>query len=58
MPSNTTIRGRHCLRVAMRNHRTRDEDRDLLANEVLRISGELTGKQTLDKLGTPRLYKG
>ena len=43
MPSDTTIRGRHCLRVAICNHRTRDEDLDLLVSEVLRIGGEMMG---------------
>jgi glutamate/tyrosine decarboxylase-like PLP-dependent enzyme len=42
-PSDTTIRGRHCLRVAICNHRTRNEDLDLLVSEVLRIGGELSG---------------
>ena len=39
--SDTTIRGRHCLRVAICNHRTRNEDLDLLVQEVLRIGKEL-----------------
>lgn len=38
--SDTTIRGHHCLRVAICNHRTRDDDLDLLVREVLRIGGE------------------
>ena len=38
--TDTTIRGRHCLRVAICNHRTRDEDFDLLVEEVLRIGAE------------------
>jgi glutamate/tyrosine decarboxylase-like PLP-dependent enzyme len=42
-PSDTTIRGRHCLRVAICNHRTRNEDLDLLVSEVLQIGGELSG---------------
>lgn len=40
-PSDTTIAGRHCLRVAIVNHRTRREDLDLLVEEVRRIGGEL-----------------
>lgn len=39
--SDTTIRDRHCLRVAICNHRTRDEDLDLLVREVLRIGADL-----------------
>lgn len=42
-PSDTTLRGRYCLRVAICNHRTRDDDIDLLVRELLRIGGELSG---------------
>jgi len=35
--SDTTIRGRHCLRAAICNHRTVDADIDMLVSEVLRI---------------------
>jgi glutamate/tyrosine decarboxylase-like PLP-dependent enzyme len=45
-PSDTTIRGRHCLRVAICNHRTQNEDLDLLVSEVLRISDELMDSGT------------
>jgi glutamate/tyrosine decarboxylase-like PLP-dependent enzyme len=41
--SDTTIHGRHCLRVAICNHRTRDEDLELLVSELLRIGAEVTG---------------
>lgn len=40
-PSDTTIRGRYCLRAALCNHRTRNEDLDLLVAEVLRIGEDL-----------------
>ncbi|SEN72071.1 Glutamate or tyrosine decarboxylase [Roseovarius tolerans] len=40
--TDTTIRGRHCLRVAICNHRTKDEDVDLLVQEVLRIGAKMT----------------
>ena len=40
-PSDTTLRGRHCLRVGICNHRTRREDLELLVEEVLRIGREL-----------------
>ena len=36
-PSYTTLHGAYCLRVAISNHRSRFEDFDLLAAEVLRI---------------------
>ena len=37
VPSDTTVHGKHCLRVAINNHRTRREDLDLLIREVIRI---------------------
>jgi glutamate/tyrosine decarboxylase-like PLP-dependent enzyme len=40
-PSYTTLNGRYCLRIAIANHRSRQEDFDLLAREVLRIGKEL-----------------
>jgi aromatic-L-amino-acid/L-tryptophan decarboxylase len=40
-PSYTTLQGRYCLRIAIANHRSRLEDFDLLANEVVRIGHEL-----------------
>lgn len=39
VPTDTTIGGRHCLRVAITNHRTRMADLDLLADEVIRLGG-------------------
>lgn len=35
--SDTTLHGRHCLRAAICNHRSRYEDFDLLVDELLRI---------------------
>ncbi len=35
--SDTVIHGRHCLRAAICNHRTRKEDLDLLVVEMLRL---------------------
>ncbi len=35
IPSDTTLRGRHCLRVAINNHRTRRADLDLFVQAVL-----------------------
>ncbi len=37
VPSDTTLAGRHTLRVAIVNHRTRRADLDLLVDEVLRL---------------------
>jgi len=39
--SDTTVRGEHCLRVAITNHRTRREDLDLLVREVVRLTREM-----------------
>ena len=40
-PSYTTLQGRYCLRIAIANHRSRQEDFDLLAREVVRIGREV-----------------
>jgi len=40
VPSYTTLNGRYCLRIAIANHRSRPEDFDLLAREVVRIGHE------------------
>ena len=34
--SDTTVRGRHCLRAALSNHRTTRDDLDILVKEVVR----------------------
>ena len=34
--SDTTVRGRHCLRAAINNHRTTRADLDALVTEVVR----------------------
>jgi glutamate/tyrosine decarboxylase-like PLP-dependent enzyme len=43
-PSYTTLQGRYCLRIAIANHRSRQEDFDLLAREVVRIGHELVAQ--------------
>jgi len=35
--SDTTVQGRHCLRTAINNYRTRAEDLELLVRETLRL---------------------
>ena len=35
--SDTTVHGRHCLRVAINNHRTVEADLDVLVSEVVRL---------------------
>jgi glutamate/tyrosine decarboxylase-like PLP-dependent enzyme len=42
-PSDTVLHGRHALRVANVNHRTRAADMNLLVDEVLRIGKALAG---------------
>ncbi|WP_434723734.1 pyridoxal phosphate-dependent decarboxylase family protein [Mesorhizobium sp. RIZ17] len=44
--SDTTVRGRHCLRVAITNHRTRRDDLDLLVAEMLRLGREIGAAAT------------
>lgn len=39
-PSYTTLNKRYCIRVAIANYRSRQEDFDLLAREVLRLGQE------------------
>jgi aromatic-L-amino-acid/L-tryptophan decarboxylase len=39
--SDTTVHGKHCLRVAINNHRTRRSDLDLLVREILRLGREI-----------------
>ena len=43
-PSYTTLNGKYCLRIAIANHRSRQEDFDLLAREVVRIGHELVAQ--------------
>ncbi len=43
-PSYTTLQGRYCLRIAIANHRSIQEDFDVLAREVVRIGKELVGQ--------------
>lgn len=40
--SDTTVQGRHCLRAAINNHRTRCEDLDLLVAETIRLGNEIS----------------
>lgn len=39
--SDTTVHGKHCLRVAINNHRTRLDDLDLLVRETVRLGKQL-----------------
>ena len=45
-PSYTTLNGQYCLRIAIANHRSRQEDFDLLAREVVRLGQEAVGQGT------------
>ena len=42
VPSYTTLNHRYCLRIDFANHRSTQDDFDLLANEVVRIGNEIT----------------
>ncbi|MEZ4864238.1 MAG: aspartate aminotransferase family protein [Caldilineaceae bacterium] len=42
--SDTTLRGRHCLRAAINNHRTQRSDLDLLVAEVVRVGERIASK--------------
>lgn len=46
--SDTTVQGRHCLRVAINNHRTRREDLDLLVAETVRIGKDIDAAAASD----------
>lgn len=39
--SDTTVRGEHCLRVAINNHRTKRADLDILVAETIRLGASL-----------------
>ena len=52
VPSSTYVRGRFTIRVCICNHRSRREDFELLAREVVRI-----GQEIVDEAG-PRLPAG
>jgi glutamate/tyrosine decarboxylase-like PLP-dependent enzyme len=39
--SDTTVQGKHCLRAAINNHRTRRSDLDLLVREVVRLGRDI-----------------
>lgn len=43
-PSYTTLNGQYCIRVAIANHRSRQEDFDVLAKEVVRLGQELVAQ--------------
>lgn len=45
VPSATVVRGKFSIRVAISNHRSRDDDFDLLVDETLRLGRELTPKR-------------
>jgi glutamate/tyrosine decarboxylase-like PLP-dependent enzyme len=45
-PSYTTLNGRYCLRIAIANHRSRQEDFDLLTTEVVRLGHEVVAQST------------
>jgi aromatic-L-amino-acid decarboxylase len=44
--SDTTVHGKHCLRAAINNHRTRREDLKLLVDETVRIGSEILAERS------------
>ena len=46
--SDTTVHGKHCLRVAINNHRTRRSDLDLLVREIVRLGREIAIEMRVD----------
>jgi len=44
--SDTTVRGEHCLRVAITNHRTRRDDLELLVRETIRLGDRIVSTGT------------
>jgi aromatic-L-amino-acid/L-tryptophan decarboxylase len=42
VPTYTTLQGQYCLRIAIANHRSTNDDFDLLAREVVRIGKGIT----------------
>ena len=45
-PSYTTLNGKYCIRVAIANHRSTQDDFDVLAREVVRIGQELVTQKS------------
>jgi glutamate/tyrosine decarboxylase-like PLP-dependent enzyme len=52
--TDTTVHGRHCLRVAITNHRTRRDDLALLTREVVRLGEMLSARPTTQPGGDKR----
>jgi aromatic-L-amino-acid decarboxylase len=46
--SDTTVHGKHCLRAAINNHRTRREDLELLIQETIRLGNEILRSGSTD----------
>jgi aromatic-L-amino-acid/L-tryptophan decarboxylase len=54
VPSHTVLEGRFALRVAITNHRTRQEDVDVLVRSVVAIGDELAAGLAETGAGAPR----
>jgi glutamate/tyrosine decarboxylase-like PLP-dependent enzyme len=50
VPSHTVLHGRFVIRAAITNHRSRDEDFDILVDEVVRLGHELA-RRSLPAIG-------
>ena len=47
--SDTTVRGEHCLRTAINNHRTRRSDLELLVRETIRLGDDIMNEGEASK---------
>jgi glutamate/tyrosine decarboxylase-like PLP-dependent enzyme len=56
--SDTTVQGKHCLRVAIANHRTRRSDLDLLVREVRRVGRASYGRRAMVAQHRARTVRG
>lgn len=56
--SDTTVHGKHCLRVAINNHRMRRSDLDLLVREILRLGREIGMRDWGWRIATGRICFG
>ena len=45
VPSDTTVQGVHCLRVAINNHRTVGDDLEFLVAETVRLGDAIVGEE-------------
>ena len=52
-PSSTVLNGQYCIRVAIANHRSIDEDFAALVAAVMEIGAEVAAERVADSLISP-----